>query len=364
MKFSKIYAGIMFLLVALAACKKNDSPDSASTTINPSDAKALSQNIKVNHGKTVEGTMPMQSGADLKLDPAPGNKTLFAAIGRYAVIRPTVVKGVIAGYYLRIVGSDQNYFKIDFSKPISGRKKAVLPHETNLGLSKKVTDDNPDFADSVIIIKLPENIEPGTFCVEYAAYNMDGSVSNIIKECVTVTTLGGDKNLVGKWELYKEKYNNEDWEYYPLSDWWSNEYYKCVNDKLEFSYDGDTSGVRVDVNSYGYRNDYVYMSFATNGIATLESYQVELEINKEKSSCTNFVYDSTVNNANRSYVWSLDSVRKKMIFIWEKSSPDDFGLWESDFKYIDKDHFELYFKGESTAGSNRFYEEWYEFVRK
>lgn len=365
MKFTKIYTGILFLIVAMAACKKSDSPDNSPTTIDPSDAKTLSLNIKVNHGQSVEGNIPVQSGNDLKLNPSSVNKTSYAIAGKYAVIRPELSEGVIAGYYLRIVGNNQNYFKIDFSKPISGRKKTVLSHRPRLSLSKKVMDDDPGYADSVIIIRLPENIKPGTFCVEYAAYNMDGSVSNMIKECVTITALGGDKNLIGKWESYRLKYNNDDWEYYPLYDWLITKEYKCVNNKLNTIDNYDSSDVIVNVNSLGYRYDYIYLSFADNNVITEESNEVKLTINKDASSCSNFKYDTSLNKQFiDTYFWSLDSVSKKMIFIWEKNVLGDLEFNEFDFKYIDKDHFELYLKEEDNQEPDGFYDYWEEFVRK
>jgi len=364
MKCAKMVGTTLILVIFAWACKKNESTDNTSTGLDPADAVALTQNIKVNHGQKIEGVMPVPSGNGVALATASNNKSSYAIAGKFAVIKPQISVGEVAGYYLHIVGDNKSHFKVDFSKPVSGRKKMHLPNSRRIGISKKVTDDNPDYTDSVIIIRLPDNIKPGTFCVEYSAYDWNGGISNVIKECITVTPLGGDKNLVGKWGLTKSKDDNEDWIYYPDTAWFIVGDYKCVNNQLIPAEPADSNAALVrNVPVYGYRYNYSDWTFSEDGSGQEEYDEIELDLNLLKSSCDKFVYDSTVDVWQSQYIWSLDTAAHKLIII-DEGDPNDIVVIESTFQYIDKDHFSIYIVSEDEQKPGEFYETWAEFARK
>lgn len=112
-----------------------------------------------------------------------------------------------------------DYFKVDFSKPrgnlvagsdivasvartAAASESSVLKRSNFLrsryrnSQNTSVSGTNSsmgtnDHADSSVIIVLPANIEPGTFCIEYCVYDYENNISNTIKACVTIEQLGG-----------------------------------------------------------------------------------------------------------------------------------------------------------------------------
>src|SRR5690606_4465932 len=135
--------------------------------------------------------------------------------GKYVVIKPQIVSGEIAGYFLRISGESSAYFKIDFSTPpLSGRNRTgIRPvafggNFKGRGFTAHKTTDDPDYNDSFIVIKLPEDMKPGTFCVEFMGYDENNNYGNIIKKCITIEASGGDTRFAGKWKLNRSMTND------------------------------------------------------------------------------------------------------------------------------------------------------------
>lgn len=206
-----------FLLTALVlfSCKKSGKDNEPMPGINPTDGQAVSAAVKVWHSSRITGQSPTPSinPSRPELDPASNDQKIYAVAGRYAVIRPTLLSGNIAGYYLHIDGAN-DYFKIDYSLPaqrisnIRERKLALLRKKLEATLQFRgmdSTDDGNGILDSTIVINIPSTIQPGTFCVTYYVYDSSGLVSDPVETCITVESFGGDATtanyLAGKWKL-------------------------------------------------------------------------------------------------------------------------------------------------------------------
>lgn len=344
MKYAKVACVSLILITFTWACKKDIPADNDSSGISPTDIVALSQKIKIDHGQKIEAVMPSPSGNGLVLDTESNNKTTYGIVGKYAIIEPQVSEGEVAGYYLRIVGDDKNHFKIDYSRPISGRKKIGTSNSKKIGLFKRMMDNNPDYTDSVIIIRLPDNISPGIICVEYSAYDQNGNVSNVIKECINISPLGNDKNLVGNWEAVRYKKLNGEWAYFPDSllsmEWYYDAY--CLNNKLylqepiEF---GNATPIPNLLTEVFLESDN--MVFLENGTVLIQQDDVFSDINFEESTCEKFIYDivDTHKHSDTAY-WALDTTTQYLIFLGADNS-DDMWIGGYRFQYLDKDRFEI-----------------------
>lgn len=354
MKYTKLFA--CALLILLWACKKNNNTTSAENdNLDPSDSKSLFLSIKVNHGQKTDGSLPTASDNGPKLDETIANKTMPSIAGKYVIIHPEVLSGEIAGYYLRITGYHDAYFKIDFSKPISGRRKTTTVKKH--GPLMKIMDDNPDYMDSVIVIKLPDNIKPGTFCVEYIAYDWDNNTSNIVKQCITVSSLGGEEKLAGKWSLEKRKDLGEDWKYYPISDTVFRSNYVCGSDNKPFEvYDSLTATSTVP--SFLRKYDYYYWQALGDGSGKEEYNEIELNIDFNESTCDNFKFKSEGHTTSTPFIWSFDPQRKKLIIILIYEAFQDFYFLEMDMEFINQDRISLHYI--DNIGLD---EEWWEMVR-
>jgi hypothetical protein len=221
----KIFLFVLTAGIALYACKKdNNNGDQPTPTpqIDPNNAQEMTAAVKVFHGTNVKGAMPAPGGTGAPVLDTP--QSVIAVSGRYALITPQVESGEISGYYLKLSGAD-SYFKVDYSKPISGRKKP----DSKSGLFK-ITGGN---ADSLIVIQLPANVKPGTFCVEFSAYDAQHHISNVIKVCVTIVAGGTDdagKAILGSWRLNKERIRGEWQDPYKIDSSFNN--YACSADTL------------------------------------------------------------------------------------------------------------------------------------
>ena len=261
MKKTVLTLGIISLF--FTACKKEQATTSDQPTINVSDTKALTSAITVYHSSKIKGAVPAPStgaGAPV-LDPGSDNQQINAMNGRYAVIKPSVFSGDVAGYYLKINGADF-YYKIDFSKPrlsanrLAGKTTGLHNRLFSIGRqanANRADSTQPGYADSSIIIQLPANIGTGTFCAEYWMYNDQDQLSNPIKICVTVNQLGGGADgagFVGKWKETKEKYTDprQDTNWHTIT--YAKEYAETSNflcDNGVLYYSTDSSGSNPDI---------------------------------------------------------------------------------------------------------------------
>jgi len=183
-------AQCLVLLVSLSvfiSCQKEVEgklPDAPA--VSSKNPEKLSAAIKVWHGTRTIGTMPAATGNNPAIDPTT-NPSVLAIAGRYAIIKPEVTSGEIAGYYVGIPGAGQ-YFKVDFTKPriIAGRNQFI---------KKKGLFQTESFADSSIVIVIPPTINiPDTFCVTYYPYDPFGNIGQPVTTCIYVSAIGAGPN--------------------------------------------------------------------------------------------------------------------------------------------------------------------------
>lgn len=164
------------LLFTLSRCSTDDSNDMGDL----SDADALTENLAIAGASLIAGDPPDPSGdPDAPEIDDPGDEVGLQGGG--LTFDLDVNSGNVAGVYLQIPGAD-SYFDIPASALQGGR----------------IAIDEQAFS-----IRLPDNIEPGEFCIEYCVYDSEARVSNVVFVCVEVGELGGENSefLIGTWNV-------------------------------------------------------------------------------------------------------------------------------------------------------------------
>jgi hypothetical protein len=297
--------------IAFYACKKDDkttTPTPVTDTVATIDPVALSNSIKVGYGGTsIKGSIPAAStdAAAPILDSIYSGLTYYAVSNRYIIIKPRILDGYIAGYYLKIDGADA-YFKIDYAAAKGVRKAPQKGH------SSLREGDN---SDSTIIIKLPDNVLGDTFQIKYAAYDTLNRVSNTITAIVSVSASAkptDNDTLLGNWTLVREKeQGDENW--YNETDS-SFDAYACVDNVLEYC----ESEVCLQIPTYLGYNTYTLNFAASNNASTTNSYY-QKRLNMETSTCSSLQYDASYQSGvnTRTGGYSYNSATKKLTVIYE-----------------------------------------------
>ena len=302
----------------LASCKKSSTD---STQIDPSDAKAVSSAVKLWHGerKTGNPPAPTNTPGSPELDPFSDNNEVFAISGRYAVIKPEVLSGSVAGYYIQINGAN-DYFKVDYSKPRSGRLMSGGMNKVKRMQRLFGMDSTGNNADSAIIIDIPANIQPGQFCATYCIYDSLGNVSNPISVCINVAAFGGTTAvpyLPGTWHVVATRMDNDPWE--PMA----------YMDTTRMDLDCDSTGIMdcwdgtcafpqqiTDINGI---NKYDF-TFGANGGLAAEMDMVSKSIDWWGSSCANILYQDYSINETYSGAWTYTSSNNTLTMILDFNS--------------------------------------------
>jgi hypothetical protein len=306
------------VILSISSCKKDSKEEESN--INTSDPNAVTAAVKVWHGSLVTGQPPAPSNNNnVQLD-ASVNDEVVAIAGRYAIISPEIVTGNIAGYYLQINGAG-SYFKIDFSKPRTTNR--VRTNSSHSRLALRLSGDSSNNADSAIVITIPDNIQPGEFCVTYCAYDAQGNVSNLVTTCVTVTSFGGDASvsyLEGNWKFTGSKDPDDIWESINGNDTSYIDGY-CVDGRPGYYCDSlDCSSLRF-IDYIGTYNDV--MTFGKTGALQYKSEGMEKNILIDSSSCSSLKYESSPFSEEINGAWSYDGGTKKITLIFDF---DEFGL--------------------------------------
>jgi hypothetical protein len=228
----------LVIILSLIACQKEVS-DVLPDALIPNDPKSISLAIKVWHGIRSNGNLPTATGDSNApiLDSASNDQTIKAIAGRYAIIKPEVVSGSVAGYYVQVNGAP-DYFKVDYSKPrnIGGRLSAPdKSHKVVKRVQRFFNTDSTGNLDSMIVIVLPQTIQPGKFCITYIAFDSSGKLSNSIGACIDVQSFGGDASvsyLNGLWHNTEYKYDTSQIWHPVIGSDSSYSAYTCVNNKL------------------------------------------------------------------------------------------------------------------------------------
>ena len=315
------------LIVASAGCiiyscqKPVESTLPPPSTVSSDNPAALSAALRVWHGQRTNGTPPASNGSTPMLDPTI-NMEIRAFAGRYAIIKPDVLTGEVAGYYVSVPGSGQ-YFKVDFSNP---RNMPGRPSLNIRGHRSLLTRPQQGNADSSIVIVLPTNLQvPDTICVTYCAYDPQGNVGQPVTTCIIISALGGDANsgwlqnewrLTASWELVNGQREYLDTIVY--NKWIPDGGYECYTDSNGVSsiqWIGWDPGAVVS-DSVFYRK--ANLRFATNGAMDYKDDVDEKWLNFNQSTCSQFIFEPIQTYKDSVMgAWSYNSTTNKMILIFE-----------------------------------------------
>jgi len=186
----------------LFGCKKDSSSTGDPTSVSSKDPVALFRSLKIWHGTRQAGTAPSPTGGINAPSVTPG-EDVQALNGQFAIIKPHVLNGSVAGYYVGIEGAGE-YFNLDYSKPRNtGRPSGRMPRNFL---------QRPMDADSSIVVVIPPNLQvPDTFCITYCPYDSLGNIGLPVTTCIYVSQLGGDASnswMAGTWSVLSDVYDN------------------------------------------------------------------------------------------------------------------------------------------------------------
>jgi hypothetical protein len=307
--------------ICLFACSKNNKNDESPTpkpnptTISAKDPNALTTAITVYHGALVKGEFPAASATGAPLLYTEGYRDAIPAIaGRYAVIpllldipdeqKATTPKGV----YVKISGAD-SYFDIDFSKPITARQ---APKQDG------PFANNKQYADSVVVIKLPEGISTDTFKVELSIYDAQKKVSNRITVAVVALPVGGgDANplLLGTWTTNRRKTDSLG-EWQPAKvDRIDSAYLVCSNGKMIPAEKSTPGAKKYYVGEYHDAKNEFTLSAAGQGLS--DYLKVIKSFDDDKSTCETLVYKDNSYGSKDFFGWSYNNKTQLLTEIYD-----------------------------------------------
>lgn len=319
----KLIPGLLGVLL-LASCSKSD-PNNVGNNIDPQNATAISKAITVWHGSRVAGTPPPPSnnGSGPLLDPMFNNLSIKAIAGRYAMIQPLVAGGNVKGYYVQVQGSSE-YFKVDYTRPRTGGRSATSqPGQRTLPMQRFMGVDSTGngAADSSIVIALPANVQPGQFCVSYCAFDSLGNVSNVISNCITIASFGGDAStgyLAGTWRATGYKDSSGSWVPVVGVDT-TRSLLTCVNGQLQSYCPNGGCTFTEYITSLAGTEKY-NLTFGSSGSLSDEIRYVFKDIDLSAPGCTTPTYfDNSVHYLDYG-AWSYNSGTQKLTLIFDFSN--------------------------------------------
>jgi hypothetical protein len=349
------YFSVIIITAAIFSCKKETTPDSTNT-LSSKDPVALSKSIKVWHGLRVQGKAPLPvGGANAPEIETPDAPIIHSFAGKFAIVKPTVVSGNIAGYYVGVNGA-ADYFKIDYTKPrITERRKPSTHH--GFGFRPDSTGGNSDYMDSSIVITLPANFQtPDTFCITYCAYDEFGNISQPVTSCIVVSKLGGDAStgfLEGTWRMFAQpnfdSSLNQEYDTIQYGKWKKDIYYTEYYCNTKF--DGTS-----EISSYCYdtyapcnqlnitdsinekENDFV---LTNNGSMTYTYSSNFKRINLSTSICSSVNYDISPSHDFTKGGWSITGDKMIFVFEYDNYGTSDLDAVEFTFQKISDAEFKL-----------------------
>jgi hypothetical protein len=309
MKKILLFSAVASVLI-FNACKKDKDNDSETPTVDLVDRNALAEKIKVSYGTSVKGALPTATGTAVTPALREEEDTILAISGRYLLIQPTLInesEAEVKGYYIQVNGAN-TYFKVDFSTT-RGLRKAPKNHKSLLR--------EGDNADSIIVIKLPENIKSDTISFTYAAYDASNNVSNHVIVYANIISEGNsadNKIFAGTWKVNRNKFNDEAWQDYYKPDT-SFVPYHCTEDgTLAYCFEESASCFNLAVGIYRYTK-YNLVFTEKNRVDEISSY-ISKSLNFDLSTCDNYLYHPEVSyDDNYTSSWSYDKTNKILTFV-------------------------------------------------
>lgn len=290
----------------------DENPDDDEEEEDPGEDVETIAEVDVPGSTAKAGNLPAPSG-DLYL--SQGGSNIYTIKGKKLRVYAPVSPGVVAGFYLKIEGTDY-YYDISGSGASSGRiaapnkrKASALerPAATN-GRTAATSEEE----EAYFIIDLSDGLGQDTLCISYSYYNSSGSISNSVSKCVIPLETGGDNSeflSANAWEisLWRDYLDDELVYEFELTDYASEEEFDCENGStvlLQFSITYD---------------DFT-LSFFPDGTGYIYSSTTLTEIDYEASveHCTP-VFELITEVEGGDFIWSYDddSGRLAVIYINE-----------------------------------------------
>lgn len=224
MKITNKIIGLVFLsFLVFSSCKKEKEEISATGDEQVAAEQNATENrtipiAEIEEGITVQGAITVPGSA-----PAPNSdldfqmdETAPVALQNTGFTIEFSSTQEIAGAYLVLKDADGNkttsYLDIPnyaFGSPYY-EKSASFKEKKNGILQLKSGKTEVDY---VIDVDFSSVLQPGSFCYGICVYDSENNVSQARNVCVEVEAWGGNASLIGKWELYKSDYSDDDGDY-------------------------------------------------------------------------------------------------------------------------------------------------------
>jgi hypothetical protein len=339
------YFSVIIITAAIFSCKKETTTDATNNT-SSKDPVSLSKSIKVWHGLRVQGKAPLPAGgANAPEIETPDAEIIHSFAGKFAIVKPTVVSGNIAGYYVGVNGA-ADYFKIDYTKPRITERRKPSKHY-GMGFRPDSTGGNSDYLDSSIVITLPANFQtPDTFCITYCAYDEFGNISQPVTSCIVVSKLGGDAStgfLEGTWRLFAQpnfdSSSSQEYDTIQYGKWEKeNNYqkYHCntksdgTTEIARFCDDVYAPCIQLNIGDSTYK-EKSDLALAGNGGMSFVDLNKTKTVNLATSSCSIFNYNIDEYRDFTEGGWSVTD--NKLILIFESHNNGDAELDTNEFTF-------------------------------
>ncbi len=325
-----ILMGLVIAFLAMSCSKDNENPVDDPKNGDPDTEEPIDENPdddEEDPGEDVEtiaevdvpgstakaGNLPAPSG-DLYL--SQGGSNIYTIKGKKLRVYAPVSPGEVAGFYLKIEGTDY-YYDISGAGGSTGRiaapnkrKASALARPTTTSGRTAATSEEEE---AYFVIDLSDGLGLDTLCISYSYYNSSGSISNSVSKCVIPLETGGanseflsanawdiassidylDDELVYESDGYGDSYDYFEWPCESGSTVW-----------LEYSFVPDDYTLSFFPNGTG----YIYSSFTYTEIDYDASYE----------QCTP-VFELISEAYERDFIWSYDddSGRLAVIYINE-----------------------------------------------
>jgi len=318
-------------VLILAGCKKESTNNNTEPPISSKDPVALSKSLKIWHASRITGTAPLPTGGAGAPVVNPPSNDVKAFAGSYAIIKPSVLSGSVAGYYIGIEGAGE-YFKLDYSKPrTEGRPKVRTP--------KNFLHRPMDGSDSSIVVTIPANLQvPDTFCITYCAYDSIGNIGQPVTTCIIVSQLGGDASsswLNGVWRYSADlDFNNNTTDSVIYNRWTfgesENVSYYCYTDPggnssvmLQFGPMSDPAFVPLGVADSVFRFKGDMALGSTGGMNYVDSF-VTRNLRIDSSTCSSLVFSSETQVYHTLGGWSLTGDRLTLVYLFDEVGQEEY----------------------------------------
>jgi len=278
------------LMVTLSHCTSDDSGDiigdEVGDEIDLTDGNALVEAITIAGATVVTGDLPAPTGGDAPILDDPDD--IVTSQGGSPQF-PVNTSGDVAGVYLQFPGAD-SYYDIPASAFTGGRLE--------------------NHGDASFSFDLPDNIQPGIFCVEYCVYDSDLLVSNIVEVCIEITEFGGENSdfLIGIWQVisFTETDDNGDPEIIVIGT-------DTLKNTYIFNCDA-TSMVEVTETEF---YDFIKFTFSENGALRFEASFADRYFDFDNSTCDNILYIEESGTDDIIAAWSYEDATKRLILVIE-----------------------------------------------